>query len=83
MTYLLDTVPTCKLRIDSVRLSLHGDVKLSMAPILLSTLANHLVSDMYYKSSQWEYIVDHQYNSAFLAVILKAIMSHSTSSNEG
>ncbi|KAG9240409.1 hypothetical protein BJ878DRAFT_430352 [Calycina marina] len=30
MTYLLDTLPTCELHIDSVRLSLQGDVKLGM-----------------------------------------------------
>ncbi|KAF8852950.1 hypothetical protein BDZ45DRAFT_762790 [Acephala macrosclerotiorum] len=32
MTYLLDTLPTCELHIDSVRLSLQGDVKLGMPP---------------------------------------------------
>jgi hypothetical protein len=32
MTYLLDTLPTCELHIDSVRLSLQGDVKLGMLP---------------------------------------------------
>ena len=31
MTYLLDTLPTCELYIDSVRLSLEGDVKLGMS----------------------------------------------------
>lgn len=33
MTYLLQTLPTCELHIDSVRLSLQGDVKLGM-PLL-------------------------------------------------
>jgi hypothetical protein len=30
MAYLLDTLPNCEIRIDSVGLSLGGDVKLSM-----------------------------------------------------
>ncbi|KAG9248446.1 hypothetical protein BJ878DRAFT_412731 [Calycina marina] len=30
MTYLLDTLPTCELHMDSVRLSLQGDVKLGI-----------------------------------------------------
>jgi hypothetical protein len=48
MIYLLDTVPTCKLYIDSVRLSLHKDIKLGMPPTLFSTAADPLVPNVHY-----------------------------------
>jgi hypothetical protein len=83
MTYLLDTVPTCELCIDSVRLSLHGDVKLGMPPILFSTAADPLVPNVHYQSSQEECIADQQCNSAFLVRILEVLMSHGTSSDKG
>jgi hypothetical protein len=83
MTYLLDTMPTCELYIDSVRLSLQGDVKLGMPPILFSTPADPLVPNVHYQSSQEECIANHQCNSAFLVRILEVLMSHGTSSDKG
>jgi hypothetical protein len=83
MTYLLDTLPMCELHIDSVRLSLQGDVKLGMPPIPLCTAADPLVPDLHYESSREEYTADHQYNSAFLAGILEVLMLHGTSSDKG
>jgi hypothetical protein len=83
MTYLLDTVPNCELYIDSVRLSLHGDVKLGMPPILFTNLADPLVPNAHYQSPQEECIANHQCNSAFLFKILEVLMSHGTSSDKG
>lgn len=83
MTYLLNTLPICELHIDSVRLSLQGDVKLGMANPLLPIRANRLVPDIHYQGLQEECIADHQYNSAFLAGILEVLMSHGTSSDKG
>jgi hypothetical protein len=83
MTYLLDTLPTCELHIDSVRLSLQGDVKLGIPPIPLSTAADHPVPDMHYESSREDCTADHEHNSAFLAGILEVLMSHGTSSDKG
>ena len=84
MTYLLDTLPTCELHIDSVRLSLQGDVKLGMPhPILLSSVADDPVPDMHYESPRESFTADHEYNSAFLAGILEVLMSHGTSSDKG
>ena len=37
---------------------------------------------MHYQSSQEQCITDHLYNSAFLAGILEALMSHGTLSNK-
>jgi hypothetical protein len=59
MTYLLDTIPTCKLYISSVRLLLQGDIKLSIPPILFTTLANPLVLNVHYQSSQEECIANY------------------------
>jgi len=59
MTYLLDTIPNCELYINSVRLSLHKDVKLSMPPILFTNPANPLVPNVHYQSSQKEFIANH------------------------
>ena len=83
MSYLLDTVPTCELYIDSVRLSLQGDVKLGMPPIPFTTLADPLVPNVHYQSLQEECIANHQCNSAFLVRILDVLMSHGTSSDKG
>ena len=83
MTYLLDTVATCELYIDSVRLSLQGDVKIGMPPILFSAPADPLVPNVHYQSSQEECIANHQCNSAFLVRILEVLMSHGTSSDKG
>jgi hypothetical protein len=83
MTYLLDTVPTCELHIDSVRLSLQGDVKLSMPSVLFSTPADPLVPNVHYQSPQEECIANYQCNSAFLVRILEVLMSHGTSSDKG
>jgi hypothetical protein len=83
MTYLLNTMPTCELHIDSVRLSLQGDVKLGMTNPLLSIRADPLVPDIHYQSLQKECIADHQYNSTSLTGILEVLMSHGTSSDEG
>ena len=59
MTYLLDIVLTCELYIDSVRLSLQGDVKLGMPPILFTAPANPLVLNVHYQSSQKECIANY------------------------
>jgi len=83
MTYLLDTVPACGLHIDSVRLSLKGDVKLGMTNPPSSIRADPLVPDNHYQSLPEECIADHQYNSAFLTRILEVLMSHGSSSDEG
>ena len=83
MTYLLDTVPTCGLDIDSVRLSLHEGVKLGMPPILLSTAADPLVPDIHYQSSREERIAHHQCSSAFLVPLLEVLREHGTSSDKG
>jgi hypothetical protein len=83
MTYLLDTVPTCRIDIDSIRLSLHKGVKLGMPPILLSAAADPLVPDVHYQSSREERIAHHQYSSAFLVTILEVLMEHGTSSDKG
>ena len=83
MTYLLNAVPTCGLYIDSVRLLLQGDVKLSRAAPPLSIQADPLVPDIHYQSLQEEYVICHQYNSVFLAGILEVLMSHGTSSDKG
>jgi len=48
MTYLLDTMPACGLRINSVRLLLKGDIKLDITNPLLFIWANPLVPDNYY-----------------------------------
>ncbi len=82
MTYLLDTMPTCELNIDSIRLLLWGDVKLGMQPVLFSTAANPLVPNANYQSWQGERIAD-QCNSAFLVRILGILMAHGTSSDKG
>jgi hypothetical protein len=58
ITYLLDTVLTCKLCINSVKLLLHKDVKLGMPLILFSTIANPLVLNVHYQSSQKECIAN-------------------------
>src|SRR5580700_2367714 len=83
MTYLLDTVPTCGLHIDSVRLSLQGGVKLGMPPILLSTATNPLVPELDYQSSREERITHYQCGSAFLVTILEVLIEHGTSSDKG
>ncbi|OBT48437.1 hypothetical protein VE00_01408 [Pseudogymnoascus sp. WSF 3629] len=66
MTYLLSTLPASEISIESVRLSLQGDVK--------------LVHDMHYQSSQDDYTPSHQYNSEFLVEMLEILMSYGTSS---
>jgi hypothetical protein len=83
MNYLLGTVPSCDLYIDSVRLLLQGDVKLGVPPIILSTAADPLVPDMHYQRLQEEYTADYQCNSAFLLRILEVLMSHGTLSDKG
>jgi hypothetical protein len=83
MIYVLDTVPTCELRIDSVRLSLFGDVKLGMPLSCSLYAADPLVPNVHYQSSQEECFTDYQYNSEFLVKILEVLMSHGTSSDKG
>ncbi|ELR08397.1 hypothetical protein VC83_03542 [Pseudogymnoascus destructans] len=66
MTYLMSTLPVSEISIDSVRLSLQGDVK--------------LVNDVHYQSSRDDDMPSHQYNSEFLVEMLKILMSYGTSS---
>lgn len=47
MTYLLDTVPICELRIDSIRLSLRGSVKLGMLPFVPQSILTDGFSSRY------------------------------------
>lgn len=63
MAYLLDTLPNSEIHIDSVRLSLGGDVKLS--------------PDHHYQNSQDEiFDTRQQCNSAFISTILEILMPH-------
>ncbi|KFZ16723.1 hypothetical protein V501_02088 [Pseudogymnoascus sp. VKM F-4519 (FW-2642)] len=80
MTYFLSTLPASEISIESVRLSLQGDVKLGMPFIQLSTGANLSVHDMHYHSSVDGYMPSHQYNSEFLVEMLEILMSYGTSS---
>ncbi|OBT39263.1 hypothetical protein VE00_10171 [Pseudogymnoascus sp. WSF 3629] len=69
MAYLLKMFPGFEIHIDSVRLSLQGDVK--------------LVHDMHYQSSPAEYDPQPQYNSEFLVGILEVLMQYGTSCGRG
>lgn len=80
MTYFLSTLPASEISIESVRLSLQGDVKLGMPFIQLSTGANLSVHDMHYHGSVDGYMPSHQYNSEFLVEMLEILMSYGTSS---
>ncbi|KFZ04248.1 hypothetical protein V502_10296 [Pseudogymnoascus sp. VKM F-4520 (FW-2644)] len=80
MTYLMSTLPVSEISIDSVRLSLQGDVKLGTPFIQLSTSANLLVNDVHYQSLRDDDMPSHQYNSQFLVEMLKILMSYGTSS---
>ena len=84
MTYLLDTLPACELHIDSVRLSIQGDVKLGTpSHPFYSRIADRSVPDVHYQVSQEECVADHHYNSAFLAGIMEVLMSYGTLGNNG
>ncbi|KFY03895.1 hypothetical protein V490_00061 [Pseudogymnoascus sp. VKM F-3557] len=80
MSYLLSTLPASEISIESVRLSLQGDVKLGMPLIQLSTGANLLVHNMHYQSSENDYTPSYQYNSEFLVEMLEILTSYGTSS---
>jgi hypothetical protein len=80
MTYVLTTLPASEISIESVRLSLQGDVKLGMPPIQLSAGANLLVHDMHYQSPENNHAPSHQYNSEFLVEVLEVLTSYGTSS---
>ncbi|KFY02005.1 hypothetical protein V490_00688 [Pseudogymnoascus sp. VKM F-3557] len=80
MTYVLTTLPASEISIESVRLSLQGDVKLGMPPIQLSAGANLLVHDMHYQSPENNLAPSHQYNSEFLVEVLEVLTSYGTSS---
>jgi hypothetical protein len=79
MTYLLSVFPTGEIHVDSVRLSLHGDVKLGMPLYLIVALACLPIAlDMHYQTLPEEVTVDRQYNSDFLARILEVLMPSGT-----
>lgn len=77
MAYLLDTLPNCEIHIDSVRLSLGGNVKLSMPHARPPHSADRLDPDHYYQNPQDKlFDTGHQCNSAFLTTILEILMPH-------
>lgn len=80
MTYFLSKLPASEISIESVRLSLQGDVKLGMPFIQLSTGPNLSVHDIHYQTLEDNYMPSHQYNSEFLVEMLEILMSYGTSS---
>jgi hypothetical protein len=79
MTYLLDALPNYKMHINSVKISLGGDVKLGMPPNHHASSADLLDPDHQYQDPRDEiYDTGYQYNSALVSTILEILMAPGT-----